>query len=345
MFYDVFSNDINLLPIETRSFFKDKKVLITGGLGMIGSNLAHALVRIGSDVTLLDAMLPLYGANMFNISGIEDKINTIIGDIRDQTLIEKTLPGIDVIFHLAAQVSYIDSMSDPLLDLDINCRGTLILLEACRRLNTNVKIVFAGSRMEYGRIQYNPVDEHHQTEPLMTYGIHKLAAEKYHLMYFHDYGIPATVLRITNPYGSRQQMKHSKYGIINWFIKMAMTNQVIKIFGDGEQLRDYIYVKDLISALLIIGSNSLANGEIFNVGTGTGVRFKEMIKEVIKIVGQGMVEMVPWPNNYQNIETGDFIANVGKIYGLLGWRARYDLATGIKETFEYYIANKRYYWT
>lgn len=345
MLSDDYHEEISLIPSETKVFFKNKKVLITGGLGMIGSNLSRILVIMGAEVTILDAMLPLYGGNIFNIFSIEDRVRLVVGDIRDQNLVEKFITETDIIFHLAAQVSYIDSMSDPLLDLDINCRGSLILLECCRRLNPKVKVVFAGSRMEYGRVIYNPVDEDHPTEPLMIYGVHKLTAEKYHIMYFHDYGVVTTVLRITNPYGPRQQMKHSKYGVINWFIRMAMTDQVIKIFGDGQQIRDYVYIMDVVNALLMAGANSKADGEVFNVGSGKGIRFKEMVEEVIKVVGKGTLETVPWPYNYQNIETGNFIADTGKIYRLLDWKARYDLTTGIQKTFEYYKAYRGHYWT
>jgi nucleoside-diphosphate-sugar epimerase len=332
------------LPGEMRSFYKDKKVLITGGLGMIGSSLAQVLVPLGAEVSILDALLPLYGGNRFNLHGIEDRVDVTIGDIRDPAAVETLVRDKDVIFHLAAQVSYIDSLSEPLLDLDINCLGSLILLEACKKLNRKAKIVFTGSRMQYGRIAYNPVDEHHPTEPLMTYGIHKLAVEKYHLMYFQNYGMPTSVVRISNPYGPRQQMKHSKYGIINWFIKLAMTDQVIKVFGEGGQIRDYIYVDDVAGALLAVGCSPSADGEIFNVGSGRGVSFIHMIQEVIRIVQKGRIEMVPWPKDYQNVETGDFIANVGKIYGLLGWRAVVDLPDGIQKTVDYYRTHKQHYW-
>ena len=338
------TTSIEFLLDEFKSFYKDKKVLITGGLGMIGSSMAQRLVPLGAKVVILDAMLPLYGGNMFNIHDIKDHVDVTIGDIRDTEVVEALVRDKDVIFHLAAQVSYIDSLSEPLLDLDINCRGSLVLLESCKKLNRKAKIVFTGSRMQYGRIAYNPVDEHHPTQPLITYGIHKLAVEKYHQMYFQNYGIPTSVVRISNPYGPRQQMKHGKYGIVNWFIKLAMTDQVIKIFGDGRQIRDYIYIDDIVSALLTVGYSPLADGEIFNVGSGRGVSFMHMVQEIIKHVQKGTVEMVAWPKDYQNVETGDYIANIGKIYGLLGWRAIVDLPKGIQETFDYYLRHRLYYW-
>ncbi len=331
-------------PNEFREYYKNKKVLITGGLGMIGSTLAQILVPWGARVSILDALLPLYGGNLFNIESIKNDVALAIGDIRDRDQMERCVRGQDVIFHLAAQVSYIDSMTDPFLDLDINCRGSLVMLEACKALNRDARIVFTGSRMQYGRILANPVDEHHPTEPLMPYGIHKLSAEKYHLMYHQNDGLHVAVGRITNPYGPRQQMKHGKYGIVNWFIKQAMTGQVIKVFGDGRQRRDYIFVEDVARALLALGDNPKANGEIFNVGSGSGIAFIDMIRQAVDIVGRGTIETVPWPADYQNVETGDFIADIEKIKNLLGWEARVDLATGVRKTLDYYQEHGRHYW-
>jgi UDP-glucose 4-epimerase len=329
---------------EAASFYKGKQALITGGLGMIGSTLAHILIGWGARVSILDALLPLYGGNLFNIEDIKNDVAVTIGDIRDKTLMERAIPGQDVIFHLAAQVSYIDSMTNPFLDLDINCRGSLVLLEACKALNRDARIVFTGSRMQYGRILANPVDESHPMEPLMPYGIHKLSVEKYHLMYHQNDGLHVAVARITNPYGPRQQMKHGKYGIVNWFIKQAMTGQVIKVFGDGRQTRDYIFVEDVARALLALGAGPRADGEVFNVGSGCGVAFIDMIRQIVDIVESGKIEMVPWPADYQNVETGDFVADINKIQRLVGWRARVGLADGIRKTLDFYRTNQHHYW-
>jgi len=340
--HDIWSSES--VPDEIRAFYAGKRILITGGLGMIGSSLARLLVPLGAKVTILDALLPLYGGNRYNLQGIEDRVEVTVGDVRDPAAVEAAIAGRDVIFHLAAQVSYIDSLTDPLLDLDINCRGSLLLLEACKKLNRPARIVFTGSRMQYGRIAYNPVDEHHPAEPLMTYGIHKLAVEKYHLMYFQNYGLPTSCVRISNPYGPRQQMKHGKYGIINWFVRLAMTGQPIRVFGDGAQVRDYIYVEDVARALLAVGAATDAAGEVFNVGSGRGVSFIAMVEEVLRAVGTGRVERVPWPKDYQNVETGDFVANVGKIFSRLGWRALVDLPEGIRRTVAYYRTHGTHYW-
>jgi len=321
-----------------------KNILITGGLGMIGSNLAHALVKSGAKVTILDALLPLYGGNKSNLKKIDNKLKIIIGDIRNSSLVNELVKNRDFIFHLAAQVSYIDSMSDPLLDLDINCRGHLILLEACRKVNPTAKIIFSGSRMEYGKTYSLPVDEEHPTNPLITYGVHKLTAEKYNLVYWHNFKIPTVTVRITNPYGPRQQMKHSKYGIINWFIRLAMENKIISIFGNGQQIRDYIYVDDIVQGLLRIAVSPNSAGQVYNLGSGKGTKFIDMVKMVLEIVGLGQFEMVDWPKNYQNIETGDFIADISKITQQTGWRPKTPLKDGITQTVRFYKKYRRYYW-
>jgi UDP-glucose 4-epimerase len=329
--------------IDAEKFLK-KNVLITGGLGMIGSTLAHVLVEAGANVTILDALLPLYGGNKFNVTGIEDRIKIIVDDIRNASLINKLVEDKDFIFHLAAQVSYIDSMEDPLLDLDINCRGHLILLEACRRINPKAKIIFSGSRMEYGKIHYLPVHEQHPSDPLMIYGVHKLTAEKYNLLYWHDFGIPTTTVRISNPYGPRQQMKHSKYGIINWFIRLAMENKAISVFGDGQQMRDYIYVDDIAEGLLAVAISSSSAGEVYNLGAGKAIKFVDMVKAVVEMVGSGEVKLIAWPKNYQNIETGDFIADISKVTYQTGWQPKIALKDGLAETVKFYKKYQTYYW-
>jgi UDP-glucose 4-epimerase len=321
-----------------------KKVLITGGLGMIGSNLAHALVKAGAKVAILDASLPLYGSNKFNLKGIENQIEVIAGDIRSSFLMGKAVKGKDFIFHLAAQVSYIDSMIDPLVDLDINCRGHLILLEACRKANPKAKIIFSGSRMEYGKIQSIPVTEEHPTNPLMFYGIHKLTAEKYNLLYWNNFGIPSVTVRITNPYGPRQQMRHAKYGIINWFIRQAMGNKDIFIFGDGKQIRDYIYIEDIVDGLLAVAVSPKTAGKVYNLGSGKGTKFIDMAKMVIETVGKGQIKNVVWPKNYQNIETGNFVADISKISRQTGWHPKINLREGIAKTVGFYKDNWRCYW-
>jgi UDP-glucose 4-epimerase len=330
--------------VGTAAGYAGARVLITGGLGMIGSNLAHALVAAGARVTILDALLPLYGGNRFNLTGIEDRVAVEIGDLRDAALVARLVPGQDAIFNLAAQVSYLDSMEDPLLDLDINCRGHLLLLEACRRHNRRARVVFTGSRLEYGPARTVPVAESHPIDPHMIYGIHKFAGERYHLLYHRQYGVRATALRLTNPYGVRQQMKHGRYGLVNWFIRQAMEGRTITVFGDGRQRRDYVYVADIVDALLLIGLAEATVGGVYNVGAGTATTFREMVDVVLGVVGRGTLAHVPWPSDYPHVDTVDFIADVSALKAATGWQPRVSLRDGVAATFRYYEAHRRWYW-
>lgn len=327
-----------------RERYEGKRVLITGGLGFLGSNIARQLVEYGADVTILDALLPLYGGNRVNIRGIDDRVKVIIGDIRDFRLIEEIIEGKDIIFNLAGQVSYIDSIDIPFEDLDINCKGHLVILDACRHRNPGVKMVFASSRMVLGKIIYTPVDEKHPTEPLTIYGIHKLTAEKYYLAYHKTYNLKTVILRITNPYGVRQQMKHSKYSLVGWFLRQAMEDKTIRVFGDGRQLRNYIYVDDIVEGFLRAGVSDNANGEVYNMGFGQSCHFSDMVKTVLKVVGKGNLEYVSWPDNYERVETGSFEISLEKAKRDLQWSPETGLEEGISRMYEYYRELKEYYW-
>ena len=263
---------------------KGANILITGGAGMIGSTIAHLAVQNGARVTVLDAMLPFYGGNLFNLNGILDHIDFVTGDIRDAALVGNMVAGRDFIFSLAGQVSYIDSNTDPLLDLDINCRGHLHLLESCKASKSTAKIIFASSRFVYGKIEYNLVDEKHPFNCLSIYGIHKLAGEKYYGFYHDAYDLKTLSMRIANPYGPRQQMRHSNYGIVNWFIKLALQGKPLTIYGDGLQQRDYIYNSDLAAGALALALTPGTEGEIYNLGSGIGTPFKEMARLVAEAV-------------------------------------------------------------
>ena len=249
-----------------REFYRDRPVMITGGLGFIGSNLAHQLVSLGARVLIVDSLIPAYGGNLFNIHGIEDCIRVNIADIRQQSTMNYLVRGHDVIFNLAGQVSHIDSMEEPYTDLEINCRSQLTLLEACRHNNPAVKVVFAGTRQIYGRPESLPVTESHLVRPTDINGINKAAGEYYHLVYNNVFGVRATSLRLTNVYGPRQLIKHSRQGFIAWFIRLVLENKEIQIYGDGTQLRDFVYVDDAVDAFLRAGADDVANGEVFNVG-------------------------------------------------------------------------------
>ncbi|OIN98369.1 NAD-dependent epimerase, partial [Candidatus Desantisbacteria bacterium CG1_02_49_89] len=240
--------------------------------------------------------------------------------------------------------SHIDSMTDPLLDVDINCRGNIIFLEACRRLNPSVKIIYAGTRGQYGRVKYVPVDEEHPLNPTDVYGVNKTAGEKYHFLYANSYGLKVCSLRVNNSYGPRHQMKHGKYGILNWFIRLAMEGGIIKVFGDGTQLRDFNYVDDVTSAFIAAGASERSEGKIYNLGSGVPVRFIELVEKILKTVGSGRMEKVPWPKERKDIEAGDYVASYEKIEKELGWKPATGLDEGLRRTVEYYRKYRDKYW-
>ncbi len=320
-------------------YFPHKRVLITGGLGFLGSNVARRLVELGSDVTLVDNLNPLYGGNRFNISGIEKKLAVSIGDIRDDSLMKPLVEKADVIFHFAAQVSYIDSPAMPLEDLSLNAQATLQLLELCRKHNPKARILFSSSRMVVGKVDGGIMKEESPTNPPHLYGIHKLASEKYLLMYHHDFGIPSTIFRITNPYGPRQQVKHSKYSLVGWFVRQAMEGKTITVFGDGQQVRDYIYADDIVEAFLRAAAADETAGEIINIGSGVPTKFRDMVSTVVSVVGKGNVEHEPWPKDYEKIETGYAVADISKLRRLTGFEPRVGLRDGVQKTHEYYSRN------
>lgn len=320
-----------------------KRILITGGAGFIGSSLAKELVKSGAKVTILDAMLPLYGGNLFNLEVIKDNIEFVHGDIRDEKLVETLVKGKDIIYNLAAQVSHLDSKDQPLLDLDINCHGHLIVLEAVRKYAPKAKVLFSSSRMVYGKIVYTPVDEYHPTEPLSIYGIHKLLAEMYYRYYFETFNIDTVTVRIPTPYGPRQHMKHSKYSVVGWFLRQSLDGELIKIFGDGTQSRDYIYIDDVVDAFIRLGLSGKP-GEIYNLGTNEKVRLLDMVDAVLKETQSGTKEHTPYPDNYVVNNFGDYVANYEKIQNDVSWEPKTSLTEGVKKMVEYYKINREFYW-
>lgn len=329
---------------ELESYFRKKRVLITGGLGFIGSNLAHRLVELGARVLLVDSLLPEYGGNPFNIRDIHGKVIINIADIRDETSMSYLVKGQDYIFNLAGQVSHIDSMRDPYTDLEMNCRGHLSILEACRKNNREVKMVYAGTRQQYGKPDYLPVDEKHLMHPTDVNGINKMAGEWYHLLYDEIYGIRSTSLRLTNTYGPRLLMKHDRQSFIGWFIRQIIDGETITIYGDGSQLRDFTYVDDAVEAFLLAAANEEANGEVFNLGGEKPISLRELVELLIQINGGGRYELAPFPEDRQRIDIGSFYADYSKISRLLGWRPKVSLEEGLQRTFDYYCRYKKYYW-
>ena len=313
--------------------YKNKKILITGGLGFIGSTLAIRLARDGAKVTIVDALIYEYGGNRFNIEDVVHQVKVVIADVRNTAKMDKFVAGQDIIFNLAGTLSHIDSMKDPMTDLSINCKAQLALLESVRKYNPKAKIIFAGTRNQYGKAQYLPVDENHPMEPTDINGINNIAAEKYHLMYTKVYGIKTVSLRMTNTYGPRHQMRHSRQGVLNWFIRQIMDGEEIKLFGKGMQVRDINYIDDVIEALLIVGASEKGWGEAYNLG-GTAVSLIEFVKKTIKIAGKGSLKLIPFPQERKTIEVGDYIASYKKMPKTYGWKPKVGLDEGIKRVIQ-----------
>ena len=334
------------LPATLLSHYRGRSVLITGGLGFIGSNLARCLVEMGEvEVTLIDAMLPDQGGNLFNLAGIADRVTYHIADIGRTPLLDHLVRGRDCIFNLAGSTSHVDSMSDPRRDLELNCAAQLALLEACRRVNPHVKIVFSSTRQVYGKPLYLPVDEAHRVAPPDINGIHELAAEQYHLLYHSLYGLRATVLRLTNVYGPRQLLRHPRQSFIAWFIRQAIEGGRIELFGDGRQQRDLNYVEDVVEALLRAGASPAVDGEIFNLGGHEPRSVAELADALIALTGRGVASIVPFPPERRLIDIGHFYSSFDKIERVLGWRPRTELRVGLRRTIEFYQRHHAHYWT
>jgi len=329
--------------MELKEKLYRKRVMIAGGLGMIGSTIAHKLVNYDAIITIVDACIEPYGSNMFNLEGIRDKVSISITDIRDKEAMKFLVRDQDIIFNLAGQVSHNHSINDPFLDADINYIGHLNVVENVRKFNPKARILFSGSRLQFGPIERNPADENHPMRPKTPYAFNKTVAENMYRFYYEVHGIPSVVFRIANPYGSRCQMKHSQYSIVNFFIHQAMENKTLTIFGDGKQLRDYIYVEDLADAFLLAAVNDEVNGQIFNIGSGIGTKFKDMVNMVVDVVGKGKVVYVPWPDDYLNVETGDYLTDITKISKILNWNPSINLEEGINKTYEFYRRHHHHY--
>lgn len=323
---------------------QDKKILVTGGLGFIGSNLCIELVKSGAHVTIVDNMLPRQGGNLFNIREIESQVQVQFSDVRDQFSMNYLVRGVDYVFHLAGQVNHVDSMRNPLQDLDINCKGTLVLLEALRLNNRGAKVIFAGTRGEYGSSVKLPVDEDHPTNPKGIYAVTNLSAEKMVLVYDDVHGIKGTCLRITNTYGPRHQMMHDEYGVFNWFIRKALDDAEIPVFGDGRILRDFLYVDDLVRCLLMVAVTDRAYGEVFNVGTGIPVSFQSLAQTIVNVVGKGRAKFTEFTQERKEVEPGDYYTNISKIRSLVGWEPKVPLEEGIKRTADFYRSHRKEYW-
>lgn len=322
--------------MDYEAFYRDRPVMVTGGLGFIGSNLARRLVDLGARVLLVDSLIPDYGGNLFNIVGIEDRVRVNVADVRQDSTMNYLVQQVEVIFNLAGQVSHIDSMRDPQTDLEINCRSQLTILEACRRNNPGAKVVYAGTRQVYGRPDGLPVTERHLVRPTDINGINKVAGEYYHLVYNHVFGIRACSLRLTNVYGPRQLVKHNRQGFIGWFIRLAVEDREIQVYGDGSQLRDFVYVDDAAEAFLRAGASDACNGEVFNVGGAEPVTHRDLVSLLLDVAGSGRVRYVDWPPEKKAIDIGSFYSDSQRFRAAVGWAPRVGLREGLTRTVDYY---------
>ncbi|MFN7978972.1 MAG: NAD-dependent epimerase/dehydratase family protein [Vicinamibacterales bacterium] len=322
--------------IDVAAHYRGRRVMITGGLGFIGSNLALRLAHLGADVLIIDSLIPDAGANAFNIAPVQDQVRVNVADIRQPHTMNYLVRGQDVIFNLAGQVSHIDSMRDPYGDLEVNCRAQLTLLEACRHHNPAAKVVFAGTRQVYGRPDSLPVDETHLVRPTDVNGINKVAGEYYHLVYNNVFGVRACSLRLTNVYGPRQLIRHNRQGFIGWFVRLALDGAEIQIFGDGSQVRDFVYVDDAVDAFLRAGATDAVNGEVFNVGGSEHIAHAELVKLLLELSGKGSCRFVEWPPEKKAIDIGSFYADSSRFHARTGWTPRVSLRDGLTATLAYY---------
>ncbi len=324
--------------------FDGARVLITGGLGFIGSTLALRLVTLGAHVTLVDAMIPGYGGNLFNVEPIRDRVWLNISDVRDATGMSYFVRDKDYVFHLAAQVSHMRSLTDPFPDIDINIKGTAVLLEALKAHNRSAIVVRAGTRGQYGPAARLPVSEDDPMNPKGLYEVSQLAAEKMLQVYHDNFDIRAVNLRLTNVYGPRAQMRSPDFGVANWFVRLAIDDDVIKIFGDGSIKRDFLYVDDCVDAMVRCAVERAAYGGVFNVGAGEHTTFKRFAEALIEIAGTGRWEFAPFTRERAAQEPGDFYSDITRIRTAVGWEPRTALADGIRQTVAFYRAHKAHYW-
>lgn len=333
-----------VIKVKELSIYKGSKVLITGGLGFVGSNLAIKLVELGADVTLMDSMIPDYGGNLFNIEPIREQVNINFNDIRDEYSMNYLVQGMDFIFHLAGQNCHVTSLVNPFPDIDMNIKGTAILMEACKKYNPHVKVIYTGTRGVYGSVEKIPASEDAPTNPKGIYEISNLTAEKIIKVYNDIHGIKSVLLRLTNVYGERAQMKHHRFGVANWFIRLAIDNQTIKVFGDGKILRDFLYIEDCVDAMLLCGATDNCYGDVFNVGVDKPTNFSELVDSIISIAKSGSWEFAPFSAERAAQEPGDFYSDISKINRITGWRPKHDLNTGLTKTINYYKKYKDNYW-
>jgi UDP-glucose 4-epimerase len=328
--------------MDSHQHFAGKKVLITGGLGFVGSVLAHRLVGAGARVILVDSLVPEYGGNLFNIAGLEDQIRVNISDVRDEHSLHYLVQGQDYLFNLAGQTSHMDSMLDPYTDLEINCRAQLSILEACRKCNPTIKIVFASTRQLYGRPEYLPVDEKHLLRPVDVNGVNKMAGEWFHILYNNVYNIRACALRLTNTIGPRMRVKDARQTFVGMWIRLVVEGKPFEVWG-GDQIRDFTYVDDAVEAFLLAAESRRADGQIFNLGGNQSVKLRDLAELLVRVNGGGDYVVREYPDDRKPIDIGDYYADFERIRSALGWQPTTSLADSLSRTVDFYRENLRHY--
>jgi UDP-glucose 4-epimerase len=324
--------------------YRRKKVLVTGGLGFIGSNLAIRLVELGAAVTILDNLDPTGGGNCFNIEPVKNDVEVVIGDTCDAGQVERLVRGRSHVFNLAGHVSHIESMQDPFTDLRMNVIGPLTVLEACKKENREARVVYAGTRQAYGRADVVPVVESLVLKPVDVNGVNKMAGEWYHMVYHGAYGIPTVSLRMVNTYGPRQLVRHSRQGFIGWFIRQAIDGETIQLFGDGQQFRGFNYVDDVVEALLVAGVSDKVVGDYFNLGGMKPYTLESLVQTLLSVAGTGSYRMVPFPDDKKAIDIGSAFSSFMKFHTATAWEPRVPLEQGLKESVDYFRLRKTQYW-
>lgn len=324
--------------------FRRRRVLITGGLGFLGSNLAIRLVELGAQVTLLDAMVDDHGGNPFNIAPIVDDVVLNYSDVRDEYSVRQLVRGMDYIFHLAGQNDHVLSLSNPFPDIDINIKGAAILLETCRRVNPQARLIYSGTRGEYGEAVRLPVDEDQPTHPKGIYELSSLTAQQLFRIYHDHHGVRSITLRLTNIYGPRAQMRHNRFGVANWFVRLALDDETIPVFGSGSYLRDFLHVDDAVEAMLRCAACENAYGQVLNVGRDQGTSFRELAETIVRVAESGRWQFAPFSPERAAQEPGDFYSDITRIRRTVGWEPQVSLVDGLKQTVAFYRQHREHYW-
>jgi UDP-glucose 4-epimerase len=331
------------MRVNAAKFFHGKRVLVTGGLGFVGSNLVRRLVPSGAQVCVIDSLDPNFGGNLYNLHGVVEQLQVEIADLRQKGLIEELIAGQDYLFNLAGQVSHVDSMQDPLTDLQINAGLQLAIVEACRKYNPKIKVVFAGTRQIYGRSQYLPVDEDHPIAPMDYNGVTKRAGEMYQMVAHRVYGLRVVSIRMTNVFGPRMRVRDGRQTFLGLWIRKLLAGQPIPVYGDGRQIRDLNYIDDVVDALLLAAVSPHTDGKIYNLGSDEPICLLDLARLLIQVWGEGSCELLPFPPDRKRIDIGDYQGNYAKINRELGWQPATRLRDGLACTLDYFSANLAHY--